>query len=57
MSSILFFTVKWKKWYRILRYHKGFGLLDSVCFGLWLARGSTGATPGQALRDKVPMSV
>lgn len=57
MSSILFFTVKWKKWYRILHYHKGFGLLDSVCFGLWLARGSTGATPGQALRDKVPMSV
>lgn len=56
MSSIPFFTVKWKKWYRILRYHKGFGLLDSVCFGLWLARGSTGATPGQALRDKVPMS-
>ena len=27
------------KWYRVLRYGKGFGLFDSVRFGLWLARG------------------
>ena len=39
MSSILIFTVKWKKWYRVLRYRKGFGMFDSVYFGLWLARG------------------
>ena len=39
MSSILVFTVKWKKWYRVLRYRQGFGMFDSVYFGLWLARG------------------
>ena len=56
MSSILIFTLKWKKWYRVLRYRNGFGLFDSVYFGLWLARGSAGATPSQALRNKVHMS-
>jgi hypothetical protein len=39
MSSVLIFNAKWKKWYLVLRYHKGFGLFDSVRFGLWLARG------------------
>jgi hypothetical protein len=38
MSSVLIFTAKWKKWYRVLHYRKGFGLFDSVRFGLWLAR-------------------
>ena len=38
MSSILTFTMTWKKWYRVLRYRKGLGLLDSMRFGLWLAR-------------------
>ena len=38
VSSILTFTSKWKKWYRVLRHRKGFGLFDSVRFGLWLAR-------------------
>jgi hypothetical protein len=37
-SSILIFTASWKKWYRVLRYRKGFGLFDSVRLGLWLAR-------------------
>jgi hypothetical protein len=53
MSSILTFSVEWKKWYRVLRYRKGFGLFDSVRFGLWLARGGAGAARGQALRDEV----
>ncbi len=56
VSSILIFTSKWKKWYRVLRHRKGFGLFDSVRFGLWLARGGAGATPGQALADEVQMS-
>jgi hypothetical protein len=38
-SLILIFTRKWTKWYRVLRYGKGFGLFDSVRYGLWLARG------------------
>ena len=40
MSLILIFTCKWKRCYGVLRYRKGFGLFDSVRFGLWLARGS-----------------
>jgi len=39
MSMILIFTGKWNRWYRVLRYGYGFGLLDSVRYGLWLARG------------------
>jgi hypothetical protein len=39
MSSVLIFTARWKKWYRVLRYRKGFGLFDSVRLGLWLASG------------------
>ena len=39
MSMILIFTGKWNRWYRVLRYGHGFGLLDSVLYGLWLARG------------------
>ena len=55
VSSILIFTSKWKKWYRVLRHRKGFGLFDSVRFGFWLARGGPGATPSQALADEVHM--
>jgi hypothetical protein len=40
MSLILIFIRKSNRWYRVLRYRKGFGLFDSVRFGLWLARGS-----------------
>jgi hypothetical protein len=32
------FIDKWKWWYRVLRYRKGLGRLDSVRYGLWLAR-------------------
>jgi hypothetical protein len=39
MSSVLNFTADWNKWYHVLRYCKGFGLFDSLRFGLWLARG------------------
>jgi hypothetical protein len=37
MSPVLKFIRKWNKWYGVLRYRKGFGLLDSVRYGLWLA--------------------
>jgi hypothetical protein len=40
MSKVLIFTGNWARWYRVLRYRKGFGLFDSVGYGLWLARGS-----------------
>jgi hypothetical protein len=56
VSSILIFTASWKKWFCVLRHRKGFGLFDSVRFGLWLARGGAGATPGQGLVDEVHMS-
>jgi len=39
MSMVLIFTGKWNRLYRVLRYSKGFGLFDSVRYGLWLARG------------------
>lgn len=38
MASVLDFTGRWKRWYYVLRYHKGFGLFDSARFALWLAR-------------------
>jgi len=56
VSSILIFAASWKKWFCVLRHHKGFGLFDSVRFGVWLARGEAGATPGQAFADEVQMS-
>ena len=37
MPLVLKFIRKWNKWYRVLRYRKGFGPLDSVRYGLWLA--------------------
>ena len=39
MLGILSFVRKWKHWYCVLRYGKGFGTLDSVRYALWLARG------------------
>jgi len=39
MSMILIFTGKWSRWYRLLRYSKGFGVFDSARYGIWLARG------------------
>jgi hypothetical protein len=38
MALILSFVRKWREWYRVLRYRKGFGLFASVRYGLWLAR-------------------
>jgi hypothetical protein len=38
MAQILSFVRKWHEWFRVLRYRKGFGLFDSVRYGLWLAR-------------------
>jgi hypothetical protein len=37
MSLVFIFLRRWNKWYRVLRYRKGFGLLNSVRYGLWLA--------------------
>jgi hypothetical protein len=39
ISLLVIFTRRWNEWYRALRYRKGFGPLESVRFGLWLARG------------------
>ena len=38
MSSLLVLRRKWIAWYRVLRYGKRFGFVDSVRYGLWLAR-------------------
>ncbi len=40
MAMILILAGKWNTWYHVLRCRKGFGLFDSVRYGLWLARGS-----------------
>lgn len=37
MSLVLVFIRRWHKSFRVLRYHNGFGMLDSVRYGLWLA--------------------
>ena len=38
MSVILMFARKWVRWYRVLRYEQAFSLVDSLRYGLWLAR-------------------
>jgi hypothetical protein len=38
MSQILNFVARWNKWYAVLRHHRGFGPLESMRYGLWLAR-------------------
>jgi len=45
MPTALIFMANWRKWQRELRWRKGFGLFDSVRFGLWLARGSAEPAP------------
>lgn len=37
---VLMKLIAWRNWYCVLRHRNGFGLLESVRFGLWLARGS-----------------
>jgi hypothetical protein len=39
MSVVLTFGRKWVTWYGVLRYANAFSFVDSVRFGLWLARG------------------
>jgi hypothetical protein len=39
MSGILIFARIWKAWYRVLRHGQGLSVLDSLRYGLWLARG------------------
>jgi hypothetical protein len=38
MSGMHVFMRKWKAWYRVLRYGKRFSFVESVRYGLWLAR-------------------
>ena len=52
MSTALIFMAQWIKWQRQLRRRKGFGLFDSVKFGLWLARGSA-APPKEEPRGEM----
>lgn len=53
MSTALVFMAKWRKWQRVLRCRKGFGLIGSVRFGLWLARGSAASAPKVEPRDQI----
>lgn len=53
MSTALIFMANWRKWQRVLRCRKGFGLIDSVRFGLWLAHGL--ATPTPKVKPRVEM--
>ena len=39
MSDVLIFVRKWNTWYRVLHHRKAFSFVDSVRYGLWLARG------------------
>jgi hypothetical protein len=38
MSETLALLGRWNRWYRVLHYRNGFGLMESVRYGLWLAR-------------------
>jgi hypothetical protein len=38
MPMTLMFVRKWVRWSRVLRYGKAFGFVDSMRYGLWLAR-------------------
>jgi hypothetical protein len=39
MSLVLVFIHNWHESFRVLRHRNGFGMLDSVRYGFWLARG------------------
>jgi hypothetical protein len=53
MSTILIFMANWRKWQRLLRSRKRFGLIDSARFGLWLARGSAAPAPRLKARGQM----
>ena len=38
MSITLTVLRSWTAWYRVLRYRNGFAFVESVRYGLWLAR-------------------
>jgi hypothetical protein len=38
MSLSLSLLRKWSEWYRVLHYRNGFSFVESLCYGLWLAR-------------------
>jgi len=44
MSMILVFTRKWNACYRVLRHHNKFSFVESLRYGLWLARGRVETT-------------
>jgi len=39
MSMILTFSRKWNACYHVLRYRHGFSFMESLRYGMWLARG------------------
>ena len=39
MSLIFVFIHNWHEAFRVLRWRNGFGMLDSLRYGVWLARG------------------
>jgi hypothetical protein len=41
-------VIAWRRWYCVLRHRRGFGLFDSVRFGLWLASGSQEPGPNRS---------
>ena len=41
MSITLTTLRSWSAWYRVLRYRNGFRFVESVRYGLWLARCSS----------------
>jgi hypothetical protein len=43
MSKNLSLLCKWNGWYRVLRYRNGFSFVESVRYGLWLARTDSAA--------------
>jgi hypothetical protein len=53
MPTALIFMTNWRRWQHLLRCRKGFGLIDSVRFGLWLARGSRASAPEVEPRRKM----
>ena len=38
MSVVLIFVRNWNASYRVLRYGNGFNFMNSLQYGLWLAR-------------------
>jgi hypothetical protein len=41
MSITLSLLRKWNTWYGVLRHRNGFSFVESVRYGLWLARAES----------------